>query len=79
VQLQLWTSCARPAAPVHVTLLQPTTPLNPSIHPPPPKQGFYVFIRALQLLKSHNEGVVLVRGPRRLFVGLVGWVVVRLI
>jgi Ni2+-binding GTPase involved in maturation of urease and hydrogenase len=23
-------------------------------------QGFYVFIRALQLLRSHNEGVVLV-------------------
>lgn len=24
-------------------------------------QGFYVFVRALQLMKTHNDGVILVR------------------
>lgn len=26
-------------------------------------QGFYVFVRAMQMLKSHNEGTLLVRRP----------------
>lgn len=37
--------------------MQLTQPCCPA---PSPLQGFYVFIRALQLMKSHNEGVIVV-------------------
>lgn len=52
----------RSAAAARAQLVPAATGRPPAEAPAAP-QGFYVFIRALQLLTVHNKGVVLVR-PR---------------